>query len=95
MCGWPVLAVSEPDSPDFLHFAAQGPDGLAWDALGPRSFDQAGAAYAETPCWEGIDPYRFVATASDVDETAITRACRDAMIILGPQLMPHVLRQPR
>lgn len=94
MCGWPVLGVAEEGGDDFLHFATQGPDGRAWDALGPRSFDRAAEAYVERPHWDPVDPYRFVTTSPDIDEDAITAACRDAEAIFGPALTPHVLRRP-
>jgi hypothetical protein len=94
MCGWPVLGVAEEGGDDFLHFAAQGPDGRAWDALGPRTFERAADAYVERPSWERIDPYRFVSTSPDVDEDAVTTACLDAMSIFGSALDPHVTRRP-
>lgn len=94
MCGWRVLGVSEEGGDDFLHFAAQGHDGRAWDALGPRTFEQAAIAYVERPHWEEIDPHRFVATSPDVDEETITRACEDAVLIFGKTLEPHVVRRP-
>lgn len=95
MCGWPVHGVAEEGGDDFLHFAAIGPDGLAWDALGPRSPARAAEAYVSVPHWSEIDPYRFVATQPDVDEDSITRACRDAEAIFGSALAPHVRRRPR
>lgn len=94
MCGWPVLGVAEEGGDDFLHFAARGPDGQAWDALGPRSFDRAAEAYVEKPQWETINAHRFVSTSPDVDEDAITTACLDAVSIFGPALHPHVVRRP-
>lgn len=95
MCGWPVAAVSERGGDDHLHFAARGPDGMAWDALGPRTFEAAAADYAETPCWEDVDALRFVATDGDMDETVITRACTDVEALLGPALAPHIARRPQ
>lgn len=95
MCGWPVLGVAEEGGDDFLHFAAQGPDGRAWDALGPRSFERAADAYVERPHWEPVDPYRFIATSPDVDEDSISQACADAQAILGQGLQPHIRRRPR
>ncbi len=95
MCGWPVHGVAEEEGDDFLHFVAIGPDGLAWDALGPRTLDTAAEAYVSRPCWSEIDPHRFVATQPDVDEESITRACHDAQRIFGTRLTPHVARLPR
>lgn len=94
MCGWPVMAVSEPDGENHLHFAARGPDGLAWDARGPRTFAAAGADYAADARWEEVDAMRFIATDPNVDETAITRACGDAIIIMGESLKRHIVRRP-
>lgn len=95
MCGWPVRAVSERSAADHLHFAAQGPDGLAWDARGPRSFECAAEDYADDPIWEDVDAHRFVATDPRIDEEAITTACMDAALLFGTALERHVLRRPR
>jgi hypothetical protein len=94
MCGWPVMAVSEPGGADHLHFAARGPDGLAWDARGPRTFAAAGADYADDPRWEEVEALRFIATHPSVDEDAITRACDDAVTIMGESLSKHIVRLP-
>jgi len=94
MCGWPVLGVAEEGGDDFLHFAAQGPDGRAWDALGPRTFQRAAEAYAERPHWETVDVYRFVSTSPDIDEDAITTACVDALELFGAALASHATRLP-
>lgn len=95
MCGWPVLAVSERGGEDHLHFAARGPDGLAWDARGPRSFERAAEDYAGDPVWEEVDAHRFVATDARIDEDAITTACTDAALLFGAALERHVVRRPR
>lgn len=94
MCGWPVLGVAEEGGDDFLHFVARGPDGLAWDALGPRTFERAAEAYVERPHWQTVDPYRFVSTAPDIDEDDITRACGEAASIFGSLLDGHIRRRP-
>ncbi len=95
MCGWPVMAVSERGGHDHLHFAARGPDDLAWDARGPRGFERAAEDYAGDPVWEEVDAHRFVATDPRIDEDAITAACADADLLFGAALKGHVLRRPR
>lgn len=72
----------------FLHFAAIGADGLAWDALGPRSLERAAEAYVEDARWSEINPHRFIAMQPDIDEDAITQACKDASPIFGSELAP-------
>ena len=93
-CGWPVLAVSERGADSHLHFVAKGPDGLAWDALGPRPLGAAAAAYADDPVWEEVDAHRFIATDDTVDEATITRAIAHAHLLFGDRLAPNVLRTP-
>lgn len=94
MCGWPVLAVSEKDGNSHLHFAARGPDGMAWDAYGPRSFKTSGEDYAKSPAWEEVDAYRFITTQNNADEDTITQACMDAHVIFGTTLDQHVKQHP-
>lgn len=93
MTGWPVQAVSERGAETHLHFAAIGPDGRAWDSLGPRAMTVAAEGYAAEPVWEPVDAYRMVATG-DISEADITEACRAAEAIFGEALAPHIRRRP-
>lgn len=96
MTGWPVEGLSERDGDtrNHLHFAAVGPDGLAWDAAGPRNKAEVVLHFADNPVWEVVDAQRLVATQPGIDEDAITQACIDAFRLLGRDLARHVTRLP-
>lgn len=94
MTGWPVEGLSERGGDDHLHFAAIGPDGLAWDAAGPRTKAEAAEHFADAPAWETVDAQRLVATLPGMDEDTITQACAEAIRLLGERLVPHLARLP-
>jgi hypothetical protein len=94
MTGWDVYAVSKPGSESYEHFAAVGPDKLAWDAAGPRSLKDAAAVYAKNPEWSIVNAYKFISTG-DVEEADITKACHDALAIFGDSLREHVKQMPQ
>lgn len=80
MTGWPMMALQSEDPDAFCHFSAFDPSGLAWDAGGPRSSQEAAAAWTDEPTWSPVDPMRTISTGG-VGEAEITEAC-DAAIAL-------------
>lgn len=90
MCGWPIKAIE--DDSRIYHFSAEGPDGLAWDAYGPRAWEEARDAYNENAEVVDFSPKELANICSSEEE--ITQACKDAQLIFGEQLTPHIKRTP-
>jgi hypothetical protein len=92
MTGWKVVGVEEGD--DIVHFAAVDPDGLAWDAAGPRPAEDAATAYSGSARLIDVDAMKYLTSCDMVDEDAITRACHAAIAIFGEEFEAHVTRRP-
>jgi hypothetical protein len=95
LTGWKVEALGERNSPDFSHFATIGPDGLVWDAAGPRVREEVERGFATDPAWEEVDAYRFAfSDAAGVTEDDVNEACVAALRLFGDRIDPHLARTP-